>query len=814
MFQLLFERSEDAIWLFDPVESGLIDCNPAAVRLMRAREKGQLLGARPAELWPPAKPDDCIPDACVGAVSPFANTQEAHRSEWVGRRFDGSEACLEMTSIRVDSEGRIINVVIARDVSDRKKAEQAILDLNQNLERRILERTSELAASEAQLRTLIEHAPEAIVVFGGETGRFLLCNENATRLFGLSRPELLMRRPEDVSPEFQLDGRTSCEVAAEKIQEALAGGIPHFEWVHRHADGRLIACEVRLVRLPGEGPPLIRASIIDNTDRRRREKVQRATFQISEAVHMAEDLASLYRHIHTIIAGLMPAENLYIALLDPHTQTICFEYYVDQHSPRPDPQPMNAGLTSVVLRTGRPLLVGKALEARKKRVGREVTFEGLIDNTYVESGKPAAIWLGVPLIMQGKPVGVVAVQDYRNDKAYDESDQDILTFVAGQIALAIERKRNEQALRDSEHKFRALFQASSQGVILHDENMMLEVNPACLRILGFSSPSEMIGRHPAETSAPIQPNGETADVMARKHIQDCLQNGSGRFEWVARNSQGREVPIEVVLTRIELGGKVLIQAVFNDITQRKQAEADLLRTLARERELGQLKSSFVSLVSHEFRTPLGIIESSAEILRDYFPRLTESERDEQLASITKNTRRMAKLMEEVLVLSRFDAGKMELKPAPVNFRVFCSRLVDEVRSATDRRCPIDLLVTATLPEAAADERLLNHIFTNLLTNAVKYSDPGAPVTFRVRQEQGDAVCEVSDRGIGIPEDDLPGLFIAFQRARNVGDRQGTGLGLVLVKRCVELHRGGIEIRSKVGEGTTVTVRLPLFTASI
>jgi PAS domain S-box-containing protein len=554
MFQLLFERSEDAIWLFDPVESALVDCNPAAVRLMRAREKGQLLGTKAEELWPPVKPEDCVAGACVCA-SPFSNTKEAQRCEWVGRRFDGSEAFLEMMSMPVDSDGRVFHVVVARDISDRKKAEQAILDLNQNLERRIHERTSELAASEAQLRTLIEHAPEAIVVFGGETGRFLLCNENATRLFGLSRQELLMRRPEDVSPEFQLDGRTSCEVAAEKIQEALAGGIPHFEWVHRHSDGHLVSCEVRLVRLPGEGPPLIRASIIDNTERKRQEKVQRATFQISEAVHMAEDLASLYRHIHTIIAGLMAAENFYIALVDPHTQKICFEYYVDQQSSRPDPQPMNVGLTSVVLRTGQPLLIGKALEARKKRVGQEVTFEGLIDNTYVERGKPAAIWLGVPLIMQGKATGVVAVQDYRDDEAYDSSDEDILTFVAGQIALAIERKRNEQALRDSEQKFRALFQASSHGVILHDEHKMLEVNPACLRILGFSSPSELVGRHLAETSAPIQPNGETADVMARKHIQDCLQNGSARFEWVARNSQGREVPIEVVLTKIELGGR-------------------------------------------------------------------------------------------------------------------------------------------------------------------------------------------------------------------------------------------------------------------
>src|SRR6185369_2566093 len=233
------------------------------------------------------------------------------------------------------------------------------------------------------------------------------------------------------------------------------------------------------------------------------------------------------------------------------------------------------------------------------------------------------------------------------------------TFVAGQMALAIERKRVEEALRDSEQKFRALFEASSQGVILHDEREMLQVNPACLRILGFDSADELVGRHPAETSAPIQPNGQRAEVMARQYIERCLQEGSARFDWVASNGRGREIPIEIVLTRIEVGGRLLIQAVFNDISERKKAEAELLRNLAREKELNQLKSNFVSMVSHEFRTPLGIIQSSAELLRDFYAKMQPAERDEQLESISRNARRMAGMMEEVLVLSRLDAGKLD-----------------------------------------------------------------------------------------------------------------------------------------------------------
>jgi len=243
-----------------------------------------------------------------------------------------------------------------------------------------------------------------------------------------------------------------------------------------------------------------------------------------------------------------------------------------------------------------------------------------------------------------------------------------------------------------------------------------------------------------------------------------------------------------------------------DITQRKRAEEELRKTLERERELGQLKSNFVSMVSHEFRTPLGIIQSSAELLRDFYQKMQPSEREEQLDSITGNIRRMAGMMEEVLVLSRLDAGKLDFHPAALNLELFCRRVVDEVLSATNRRCTIELSTNYATPTAEVDERLLGHIFTNLLSNAVKYSEPGTAVCFSVTREGREAVCQVRDRGIGIPEEDQQQLFKAFHRGSNVGTRPGTGLGLLLVKRCAELHGAKVQVRSRLGEGTTVTVR--------
>jgi len=279
------------------------------------------------------------------------------------------------------------------------------------------------------------------------------------------------------------------------------------------------------------------------------------------------------------------------------------------------------------------------------------------------------------------------------------------------------------------------------------------------------------------------------------------------------NRKGERFTILLSAETIKLNDTPHMLSMALDITQRKRAEEELLNTLEREKELSALKSNFVSMVSHEFRTPLGIIQSSAELLRDFHPRMQADERDEQLDSITRNTRRMARMMEDILVLSRLEAGKLEFQPAPLDFKSYCARVVDEVSSATSERCKIELSLKSIPPEAYADERLLGHILPNLLSNAVKYSEPHATVSLAVERDGTDVVCIVSDKGIGISEEDQQQLFKAFHRGGNVGTRPGTGLGLLLVKSCAELHGGKVRVKSRIGRGTTVTVTLPIFSTS-
>ena len=316
--------------------------------------------------------------------------------------------------------------------------------------------------------------------------------------------------------------------------------------------------------------------------------------------------------------------------------------------------------------------------------------------------------ISLPLLSHGEAFGALTLHAEETD-AFNESTIEQYTDLANNLAYGVialrtreERKRAENEIRQlnaslekrvaertielgrSEEKFRALFEGTSLAVALHDENGILEANPSWLRLLGYSSLDGVVGKTYAELSAPIQSGGERAEMLARTHIDNTLARGSERFDWIMLRRDGTELPMEVFLTRIQLDDRQLIQVVCNDITQRKQAEAELLRTLDREKELGQLRSNFVSMVSHEFRTPLGIIQSSAEILEDYLEQLEPVEREDHLQSIRKNTRRMAGMMEEVLLIGSLDAGKMEFKPALLDLRTFVRRLVDEVLSATDR----------------------------------------------------------------------------------------------------------------------------------
>lgn len=265
-----------------------------------------------------------------------------------------------------------------------------------------------------------------------------------------------------------------------------------------------------------------------------------------------------------------------------------------------------------------------------------------------------------------------------------------------------------------------------------------------------------------------------------------------------------------------LAGEVrLLNATLEHRVQERTAELekareDLKDALNEEREVGELKSRFVSTVSHEFRTPLGVIMSAADILESYMDRLTPERKQEHLSEIRNATRHMSGMMEDVLLLGRAESGRLHLTPRPCDLLDLCQRIANEAHSATSQTGTTTITSDPLPGPALVDEMLLRHMLSNLLSNAIKYSPPGAEVKFHIAHTGPDAILTITDCGIGIPPEDAPKLFEPFARATNVGQRTGTGLGLVVVKRCAELHGGSVSFSSVPGEGTTFTLRLPVF----
>ncbi len=244
-----------------------------------------------------------------------------------------------------------------------------------------------------------------------------------------------------------------------------------------------------------------------------------------------------------------------------------------------------------------------------------------------------------------------------------------------------------------------------------------------------------------------------------------------------------------------------------DVTLRRQIEDDIRQALQRERELSELKSRFIAVASHEFRTPLSAILSSVELLDDYGDRLPPSERKEMLTLIKNAVSRMNDMVDQVLLTSRLDAGSFGFSPKPHRM----SDLLVQVAAEMDRAHPQAMRIAMACNDAdtprLVDPQLLRHILVNLLNNALKYSPAESPVQCTVTGEGDQLHLQVSDLGIGIPPDDLPRLFESFHRGTNVGNIQGTGIGLHIVKECVTLHCGSIDVESEPHKGATFHVRL-------
>ena len=248
------------------------------------------------------------------------------------------------------------------------------------------------------------------------------------------------------------------------------------------------------------------------------------------------------------------------------------------------------------------------------------------------------------------------------------------------------------------------------------------------------------------------------------------------------------------------------------ITQRKELENQRVYTrqleieLEKERELRELKDRFVSMVSHEFRTPLSVMTASLDIVTRYHDRLSNSASKEKLSVVSQQVQRMVRLMDDVLRFSKGEAGKTSFVPQAVPVIPFCNQVIETLKITDNAKH--DIVINGDEGSIMADPRLLDHILSNLVSNALKYSPKNTPVHVTAQNQGTHWQFTVSDQGIGIPAEDIPNLFDPFYRSDNVHHLPGTGLGLSIVKDYVRMHNGTIDVESKINQGTTFIITLP------
>ena len=265
-------------------------------------------------------------------------------------------------------------------------------------------------------------------------------------------------------------------------------------------------------------------------------------------------------------------------------------------------------------------------------------------------------------------------------------------------------------------------------------------------------------------------------------------------------SSGQELPFR------EPPFRVLF--VFTNITEQKRTEMEMLNALKKERELGELKSRFVSMASHEFRTPLSTILSSANLIARQNEPGQEDQRLKNVERIRSSVKNLVGILDEFLSLGRLEEGKVSVKPEAFDLVAFMEAIVPELQHAHKPGQRVHIRASQTSIPVTLDKQFVRNIFLNLLSNALKYSPEGKPVDITMEGLDKQVWVRIADQGVGIPEDEHKHLFDLFFRARNATNIQGTGLGLPIVKKYIDLMQGDIAVESRLESGTTFTVTLP------
>ena len=682
-------------------------------------------------------------------------------------------------SIMRDTEGKPIGFVgINRDITERKRAEEALKE-RERFHRGLL---NDMVSFVAVLK------PDGEVIF---------VNNTPLKVGGLGLEDVVGKMFYDC--DWWTHSDEVHQTVKECIEQCACGETLIQDIQIQTADGSLMWIEYSMHPYFDENGSVkyLIPEGRDITKRKQVEKLQESLYSISQAVDSSESLDDLYKAVHEIIQDVMTADNFYIAIYDDKEDMMSFPYFVDEKGVKAQPRKFGRGITEYVIRTGESLLCNKEDQEELENRGEIKIFGG-----------SSEIWLGVPLKVEGKTTGVMALQHYTDSKVYGEREKAILEFVSGQVAKAIEHKRAEEALKDSETKYRQLAETAKDVIMVLDlEGKIKYINQEGLRLSGYSEGEAM--------------KMKITDVLTDDQVPGAVERFTKRAAGVTdlftydiefTNKAGDRIPFEVksslITERSEPSGVLIIA---RDVAERKHLE-EQFRQAQKMESVGRLAGG----IAHDFNNLLTIIVGRADLALAMVDPNDPVWRN--LDEIQNTTQRAANLTRQLLAFSR----RQTLQPKILNLNGIITELEKMLKLIISEDINLMIYLGPDLWLVKVDPGQAEQVIINLAINARDAMPAGGRLemaTMNVELDEEYArthpdvtpgphvMLAISDTGCGMTDEVKSKIFEPFFTTKEEG--KGTGLGLSTVYGIVKQSGGNIWVYSELDKGTTVKIYLPM-----
>lgn len=702
----------------------------------------------------------------------------------IHQRKDKSTFPVEVTVNLIQYGGQEINCVIAKDITERKKAEKSLKESESRLLK--AQSVSRMGFLDWNLKTnVIELSEELIKIYGLNPESQWITPDFMTYVVHPDDVELVQKNIEltlKKGKRYNIDHRI-----------IRPDGV--ILWVHAQAD--MIFDE--------DGNQLtLLGTVLDITERKKSEQIQKVLFNISNAVITTDNLEKLISLIQKELGLIIDTKNCFVAFYDETTKLVSLPYMVDERDTAA-PFPAGKSMTAYVINSKKTLL---ATAEKQEKLVKEGKLEFV--------GSRSKVWLGVPLKVEGKVKGVLAVQSYTDENAYNESDVEILEFMADQISLSIERKKAEELIRKSEERFDLAMQASKDG--LYDWDLITDevyFSASWKKMLGYKD-------HELENNLSIwetltHPKEREAFLLKFKN---AIENKTTHYEveFRMRHKLGHWVNI---LSRANFiyneDGKALrVVGTHSDMTEVKKAEKELKTALKKAKEADQLKSSFLATMSHELRTPLNAIIGFSDIINK---ELSIEEVVEFNKTINSSGKHLLTIVEDLFDITLIETGEIKIVKEDVELKLLLNEINDIIQieqlKTNKEHLSINLIIPPNCNEIIlnTDSSKLKQILLNLLKNALKFTRSGHinyGCEIEIIQNESMLKFFVEDTGIGVPKEKHEFIFDIFRQVEDSHTRTygGTGIGLSISKKLTEFLGGEMWLESLEGKGSTFYFTIP------